>query len=179
MHGGRSRHSSPRFFQDALSYLVIFLLSFLKFIKTVFSSLVHPESSHGHIPVYPSLRTESVASSCTLDFVLDFHPGALDIRGHPYEIHETSGDSLDIVPNLVSPTSPSRYKPLQLTPVLHDFPAKYYKYLPKFNGESKNLTAEKHVQALWAFLWSIRDRTWRFLHADIHSILARGCQSLV
>ena len=90
-------------------------------------------------------------SSCTSDFGLDFHPGALDIRGHPCEIHETLGNSLAIIPNLVSPTSPSRYKPLELPPFLHDFPAKYYKYLPKFDGEFENLTAEKHVQAFEYF----------------------------
>ena len=56
-----------------------------------------------------------------------------------------------IVPNLVSPTSPSRYKPLQLPPILHDFPAKYYKYLPKFDEESEDLTTEKHVQAFEHF----------------------------
>ena len=74
-----------------------------------------------------------------------------DVKGHPCEIHGTSDDSLAIVPNLVSPISPSWYKPLQLPPILHDFPMKYYKYLPKFDGESENLTAEKHVQGFEHF----------------------------
>ena len=145
MHGERSRHSSPHFFQDALSYLVSFLLSFLKFIKSAFSGIAHPEQSHVHIPVYPSLRTKSIASSCTSNFGVDLYPGFPDVKGNPCEIHETSNDSLVIVPNLVSPISPSQYKPLQLPPILHDFPMKYYKYLPKFDRESENLTAEKHV----------------------------------
>ena len=74
-----------------------------------------------------------------------------DVKGHPCKIHETLDDSLAIVPNLVSPISPSWYKPLQFPPILHDFPAKYYKYLPKFDGESEDLTAEKHVQAFEHF----------------------------
>ena len=40
---------------------------------------------------------------------------------------------------------------MQLPPILHDFLAKYYKYLPKFDGESENLTAKKHVQAFEHF----------------------------
>ena len=55
------------------------------------------------------------------------------------------------MPNLVSPSLPSRYKPLQLPPILHDFPVKHYKYLPKFDGESKDFTAEKHLQAFEHF----------------------------
>ena len=31
--------------------------------------------------------------------------------------------------------------------VLHDFPTKHYKYLPIFDGESKNLTTEKYIQS--------------------------------
>ena len=133
-----SRYSGLHFFQDVLSYLVSLLLSFPRFIKTAFYDLAHSEQSYEYITVYPSLRTESVALSCTFDYGLDFYPGAHDVKGHPCEIHETSDDSLAIVPNLVSPISPSRYKPLQLPPILHDFPMRYYKYLPKFDGDPKN-----------------------------------------
>ena len=55
------------------------------------------------------------------------------------------------MPNLVSPISPIRYKPLQLPPILHDFPMKHYKYLPKFDEESKYFTAKKHLQAFEHF----------------------------
>ena len=125
MHDGMSRYSGLLFFQDALSYLVILLLSFPIFIKTSFYGSTHSKQSYEYIHVYPSLRTESIASSCASDYVLEFYQGAPDVKGHPYEIHETSDDSLAIVPNLVSPISPSRYKPLQLPPILHDFPVKY------------------------------------------------------
>ena len=90
-------------------------------------------------------------SSCTSGFDLDFSLGAHDVKGHPYEIHETTVDSIAIVPNLVSPISSSQYKPLQLPPILHDFPTKHYKYLPKFDGESKDFIAEKHLQAFEHF----------------------------
>ena len=147
----RSRYSSLCFFQEALYYLVSLFVSFPKFIRTVFYGSTRSEQNYEYIPVYPSLRTKSVASSCTSDYGLDLYPRAHDVKGHPCEIHETSDDRLAIVPNLVSPISPSRYKPLQLPPIVHDFPVKHYKYLPKFDGESKDFTTEKHLQAFEFF----------------------------
>ena len=85
-------------------------------------------------------------SSCTFDFDQYFSPESHDIKGHPCEPHETSVRNISISPNMVSPSIPSRYKPLQLPPILHDFPMKPYKYLPKFDGESKDFTIEKSFQ---------------------------------
>ena len=126
-------------------------LSFPRFIKIAFYGSTRAEQSYEYIPIYPSLRTESVASPCTSGFDLDFSLDTHDIKGHPYEVHETSDDSVAIVPKLVSPISPSQYKPLQLPPILHDFPVKHYKYLPKFDRESKEFYAEKHLQAFEHF----------------------------
>ena len=107
MHGERLRHSSLRFFRDALSCLVSLFLSFPRFIKTTFYGLIHSEQSYEYIPIYPSLRTESVGSSCTSGFDLDFSLETQDVKDLPCEIHETSVDSVAITPNLVSPISPS------------------------------------------------------------------------
>ena len=125
MYGESSRHSSPRCFQDALSYLVSLLLSFFISVKTTFSGPAHPEQNHEYVLVYPYLPNKSIESSYTFDFGLDLYPGAPNVKEHPCEIHEASGDSSVIVPNPISPISPSRYKPLQLPPILHDFPVKY------------------------------------------------------
>ena len=89
--------------------------------------------------------------SCTSGFDLDFSPEAHDVKDLPCEIHETSVDSIAITPNLVSPIFPSRYEPLQLPPILHEFLVKHYKYVPKFDGESKEFSAEKHLQAFEHF----------------------------
>ena len=151
MHGERLRYSSLHFFWYALSCLVSLFLSFPKFIKTTFSGSIRPEQSYDYIPVYPSLWTKSVAFSFTFDFDRYFSPESHDIEGHPCETHETSVNSVSIAPNLVSPSLPSWHKPLQLPPILHDFPVKHYKYLHKFDGESKDLIAEKHLQAFEHF----------------------------
>ena len=47
---------------------------------------------------------------------------------------------------------PNRYKPLVLTSILHDFPANYYKYLPRFDGECGKITTEKHIQGFENYL---------------------------
>ena len=69
---------------------------------------------------------ESIVSSCTFDFDQDLSPETHDIKGHPCEPYETTIGNIYISPNLVSPSIPSRYKPLHLPPILHDFPAKHY-----------------------------------------------------
>ena len=89
MHSGRSRFLSLHLFQESLSYLVSLFLSFHRFIKTAFYGSTHSEQNYEYIPIYPSLRTENVASSCTSGCGLYFYPWAHNIKGHPYEIHET------------------------------------------------------------------------------------------
>ena len=138
MHGERIRYLSFRFFQDSLSCLVSLFLYFPKFIKTSFHGSFHSEQGYEYIPVYPSLRTESIESSCTFDFDQDIFPETHDIKSYPCEPHETTIGNIFISPNLVSPSIPSQYKPLHFPPILHDFPMKHYKYLPKFDGESKD-----------------------------------------
>ena len=151
MHVERLRYSGLRFFQDALYCLVSLFLSFPRFFKIAFYGSTHLEQSYEYIPLYPSLWTKSITSSCTSGFDPYFSPGAHDIKGHPYELHETSFDSISIAPNLVSPSFSSQYKPLQFPPILHDFPMKHYNYLPKFDGESIDFNTEKHLQSFEHF----------------------------
>ena len=41
---------------------------------------------------------------------------------------------------------------LRFPRTLHDFPKKYYKYIPKFDGESEYLTFDKNLQSFEYFL---------------------------
>ena len=38
------------------------------------------------------------------------------------------------------------YRPLKLPSILHDFPQKHYKYIPKFSGELDNISTDKHME---------------------------------
>ena len=129
-----------------------FLLSSPKLVKTVFHCSLHSKQNHEFTHVYPSLWTESISSSCTFDF--DQYPSfePHDIKDHPCEPHETTVDNTSIPHSSVSSNIPNRYIPLHLPLILHDFPTKHYNYLPKFDQESKNITAEKHLQAFEHFL---------------------------
>ena len=44
------------------------------------------------------------------------------------------------------------YKPLVLPPILHDFLANYFQYLPRFDGEYGYITTKKHIQGFENFL---------------------------
>ena len=45
-----------------------------------------------------------------------------------------------------------RYKPLILPPISHAFPKNHDLYLPRFDGERHNITAERHVLNFESFL---------------------------
>ena len=61
-------------------------------------------------------------------------------------------DNTSIPPRFISSTIPNWYKPIHLPLILHDFLAKHYTYLPKFDGEIENLMVENHLQDFEHFL---------------------------
>jgi hypothetical protein len=75
-----------------------------------------------------------------------------------YDNHIQPDEPQNINPNLIVPVHtptvkiPDRYKPLVLPHILHDFPANYYKYIPRFDGEYGNITAKKHILGFEFFL---------------------------
>ena len=152
MHDEKIRYSNFSFLQDVLSFLVNFFLFFPKIVKIVFHCPLHSKQNHEFTPIYLSLRTESISSSYTFDFDQDpsFEPH--DIKDHPCEPHETKVDNTSVPHSPVSSNIPNQYRPLHLPHVLHDFHTMHYKYLPKFDGESKNLTTKKNLQAFEHFL---------------------------
>ena len=152
MHDKRIRYSSFSFIQDVLSFFETFLLSLPKLVKIVFHYALHSKQNHEFTHVYPSLWTESIPPPCTFDFDRDISFETHDLKGNPCEPHETTTNNTSIPHSSVSSNIPNRYRPLHLPLILHDFPTKHYKYLPNFDGESKNLTSEKRLQAFEHFL---------------------------
>jgi hypothetical protein len=45
-----------------------------------------------------------------------------------------------------------RYSPLKLPSILHEFPLKHYKYLPRFDGELDGHSTVKHIQIFENFI---------------------------
>ena len=84
-----------------------------------------------------------------------FFPFCEHGQDHIFETHVDQiqpEEPQEIKPSFIDPVHtptlvniPYRYKPLILPPILHDFPANYYKHIPRFDGEHGNITAEKHI----------------------------------
>ena len=70
----------------------------------------------------------------------------------PEEPQDINPSCISLVHTPTTTNIPDRYKPLILPPILHDFPANYYKHLPKFDGEHGNITSEKHIQGFENYL---------------------------
>ena len=142
-------------FQFSPICLILFvniLLYIPKFVRIVFEYALHSKHNHEFNPVYHSLQTEIFLSPCTFDFDWNISFKTHDLKGHPCEPHDTTMYSTSIQHSSVSYNTPNWYRLLHLPLILHDFPTKHYKYLPKFDGESKNLTAEKNLQSFEHFL---------------------------
>jgi len=78
-----------------------------------------------------------------------------DSNNDHLQIDEPQETKTDSIPAVNTPTPckiPDRYKPLVLPFVLHAFPKNYDLYLPRFDGECKNVNAEQHVQNFETFL---------------------------
>ena len=106
---------------------------------------------------------ESISSSCTFDFSQDFPLETPDIKRQPSEPRDAIFESMPFPQDPAAPRAQNRYMPLHFPQILHDFPAKHYKYLPEFDGESEGLTAKKHLQAFEYFL-----DLFEIEHDDIH-----------
>ena len=66
-----------------------------------------------------------------------------------------------------------------MPPILHDFPAKHYKYIPNFDEEFEELTAEKHLQAFEYLSDLFEIEQVGCLHEGFHPVLARKCERMV
>ena len=84
-------------FESYARYLIlscVFLLSFPNIVKGISHCLLHSKQGDGFTPVYPSLRTKSIPSSCTYDFDQDPLVEPHKNNDHPYKNH---GATVDIV----------------------------------------------------------------------------------
>jgi len=122
-------------------------LSFPESIKIFFHFLLHSNKDHRTNLVYNSLKSVNTFPPYIDNLEQDPLYESLDINDQVGEPHEIKDDVIPHVDNFKPSNIQDRYKPLQLLLVLHDYPTKHYKYLPKFDGELVNPTTEKRFQA--------------------------------
>jgi hypothetical protein len=149
---GKIRYSSLSLVQEVLFCFINIFLSFPEFFKRIFLHLLCSNESQRSTLVYPSLQTVGIPPSCITDIHQAPSSEPYDVHDHSCELNETKAE---LVPSVLNP-APSkiqeRYSPLKLPSILHDFPLKHYKYLPRFDGELDGHSAEKHIQVFEHFI---------------------------
>jgi hypothetical protein len=141
------------FFQGILLFVISCLWSFPEHVRQIFLYLLHANDDHDNLEIiYPPLKVIHISPQFITDFDKNIPSKPCDNHDQVDEPHEAKAD---ISPPVLDPTSSKtqhRYIPLKLPQILHDFPPKYYKYLPVFDGEPDAISAEKHIQGFEHFI---------------------------
>jgi hypothetical protein len=141
------------FFQSILLFVTSCLWSFPEHARKKFLHLLHAYDDHDNLEIaYPPLKFILISPQFITDFDKNI-PSETGVNHNQVdEPHETK---VDISPHVLDPTpskTQHRYRPLKLPHVLHDFPLKYYEYLPVFDGELGTIATEKHLQEFDHFI---------------------------
>jgi hypothetical protein len=149
---GKIRYSSLILVQEVLFYFINIFLSFPKFFKRIFLHLPCLNESQRSTLVYPSFQTVGIPPSCINDIHQDPSSEPYDVHDHSCEINETK---VELVPFVLNP-APSIIQeicsPLKFPSILHEFPLKHYKYIPRLDGELDGKLDEKHIQVFEHFI---------------------------
>jgi hypothetical protein len=150
---GENKYLKLIFFQDIIFFVTKYLLSFPGHAKQFFIYQLHSNDDHENIAiVYPPPKVVHISPHFIIDFDQNLPSEPCDDHIQVDEPHETKAD---VSPLVVDPTPSKiqhRYGPLKLPHILHDFPPKHYKYLPLFDVEPIDITAEKHIQDFEHFI---------------------------
>lgn len=147
----RSMYQRVKFSEEILFCCINFFLSLCVYIQKFL--LFRAFSSHEKIAfVYPSLDLAHTSSSPFLRDDASPFSEEHEIRDQPCKPHEIEDDDVPLEHTPLPYRSQLRYSPLRLPLVLHDYPLKYRKYLPVFDGENGSLTAKKHLDSFEHFV---------------------------
>ena len=134
--------------QDLVCFLVNYLFVVLEAILKVFHNFLYEKGDQNLHSTY----SKSVNAEFPFDPGLLTFPTYYDDSLQSDEPKENKTDPATLVHAPTPCKIPDRYKPLVLPSVLHAFPANYDLYLPRFDGECKNVNAKQHVQNVETFL---------------------------
>ena len=133
-------------------FVINYFFSFPKNVKKALQSILYLRKDLR--PAFDSFPLKIVNTKDLHAFKLDQDPFSEFFDDH-LQIDEPQETKTDSIPAIHTPTPckiPDQYKPLVLPSFLHAFPKNYDLYLPRFDGESKNVNAEQHVQNFESFL---------------------------
>jgi hypothetical protein len=148
---GKIRYSRLSLVQEVLFYFINIFLCFPEFFKRIF---LHLNEAQRSTLVYPSLQSIGIPpSSCITDIHQAPSSEPYDVHDHSCELNETKVELVPFVLNATPSKIQERYIPLKFPSILHDFPMKHYKYLPRFDGYLDGHSPEKHIQAFEHFIY--------------------------
>jgi hypothetical protein len=147
------RYSSLSLVQEVLFCFINIFLSFPDFFKRMFLHLLHSNEAQISTLVYPPWKTVGIPPpSCITDIHQAPSSEPYDVHDHSCELNETKAKFVPFVLNPTPSKIQERYIPLKFPSILHDFPLKHYKYLPRFDGELYGKSAEKNIQFFEHFI---------------------------
>jgi hypothetical protein len=118
----------------------------------MFLYLLHSNDDHENIAIVYPLKFAHTYPHCVADLDKNIPSKPCDNQDRVDKPHEARADISPPVPDPTSSKIQHRYIPLKLPQVLHDFPPKYYEYLPMFDGEPDAISTEKHIQGFEHFI---------------------------
>jgi len=150
MEGSYTKFWYPKWngIQVLLYFLVNYFFVVLEATLKVFQNLLYDKGDQNLHSIY----SKSVNSEFPFDPGFLTSPMSYDDSLQSDEPKEHKPDPVTLVHIPTAVIILDRYKPLILPSVLHAFPKNYDLYLPRFDGEGKNVNAEQHVQNSETFL---------------------------
>ena len=150
MEGSYTKFGYPKWngIQVLLCFLVNYFFVVLEAALKVFQNLLYDKGDQNLHSIY----SKSVNREFPLDPSLLTFPTSYDDSLQSDEPKENNIDPIALVHIPTAVIIPDRYKPLVLPSFLHAFLKNYDLYLPRFDGECKNVNVEKHVQNFETFL---------------------------
>jgi hypothetical protein len=141
------------FFQGILLFFIILFWYLPEHARKIFLHLLHENNDHDNPNfAYPLLKIIKISPQVIVDLDQNIPPEPYDIYNQANKLHETKVDISSHVLGSTPSNIHHRYRPLKLPHILHDFPPKYYEYLPVFDGEQGTVTGEKHIQGFEHFI---------------------------
>lgn len=150
MEGSYTKFGYPKWngIQVILCFLVNYFFAVLEAALKVFQNLLYDKGDQNLHSIYSkSVNSEFPFDPGFLTFLMSY-----DDSLQSDEPKEYKPDPVTLAYIPIAVIIPGRYKPLVLPSVLHAFPKNYALYLPRFDGEGKNVNVEQHVQNFETFL---------------------------
>ena len=149
---GQISYSSWNFIQNIFFFVLNYFFSFPENVKKALQSILCLRKDPRPAVDFFPLKIVNTKDLHAFELDQDLSFESCDDCLKTDEPQETKTDSTASVYTSTPRKIPDRYKPLILPSISHAFPKIHDLYLPIFDGERDNITAERHVLNFESFL---------------------------